>query len=73
MSRPLVNSALTNSLHILLEITGKDVLAKARTGSGKTAAYAVPVIQKILADKEVRLRLPLAYLVLLLVELNSLD
>lgn len=34
--------------------SGKDVLAKARTGSGKTAAYAVPMIQKILTEKEVR-------------------
>ena len=27
---------------------GKDVMAKARTGSGKTAAYCIPVIDKIL-------------------------
>lgn len=34
-------------------LEGKDVLAKAKTGSGKTASYAVPIVQKILAKKEV--------------------
>lgn len=32
-------------------IEGKDVLVRARTGSGKTAAFAIPVIQKILNCK----------------------
>lgn len=27
---------------------GKDILAKARTGSGKTGAFCIPVIQRIL-------------------------
>ncbi|KAM7368550.1 hypothetical protein PAMP_012882 [Pampus punctatissimus] len=35
-----------------LALEGKDLLARARTGSGKTAAYAVPVIQRILASKQ---------------------
>lgn len=39
---------------IPLALEGKDLLARARTGSGKTAAYAVPVIQRILASKQVR-------------------
>lgn len=39
---------------IPLALEGKDLLARARTGSGKTAAYAVPVIQRILAFKQVR-------------------
>jgi ATP-dependent RNA helicase DDX56/DBP9 len=30
------------------------VLARARTGSGKTGAYAIPAIQKVLEAKEVR-------------------
>ena len=38
---------------IPLAISGKDILARARTGSGKTAAYAIPVIQKILSTKHV--------------------
>lgn len=32
-------------------IEGKDVLVRARTGSGKTAAFAIPVIQKVLNSK----------------------
>lgn len=39
---------------IPLAIDGKDILARARTGSGKTGAYAIPVIQKILDHKKVR-------------------
>ncbi|XP_014673958.1 PREDICTED: probable ATP-dependent RNA helicase DDX56 [Priapulus caudatus] len=38
---------------IPLSLEGKDVLARARTGSGKTASYAIPVIQKILDRKQV--------------------
>uniref|UniRef100_A0AAQ5XDE0 RNA helicase n=1 Tax=Amphiprion ocellaris TaxID=80972 RepID=A0AAQ5XDE0_AMPOC len=37
---------------IPLALEGKDLLARARTGSGKTAAYAVPVIQRILTSKQ---------------------
>lgn len=37
------------AIPLLLE--GKDVLVRARTGSGKTAAFAIPVIQKILNNK----------------------
>jgi len=33
-------------------LDGKDVLAKGRTGSGKTGAFAIPVIQKILDGKK---------------------
>lgn len=38
------------AIPILLE--GKDVLLRARTGSGKTGAFAIPVIQRILNSKE---------------------
>ncbi|KAK0168734.1 hypothetical protein PV327_002505 [Microctonus hyperodae] len=37
------------TIGLLLE--GKDVLIRARTGSGKTAAFAIPLIQKILSNK----------------------
>jgi ATP-dependent helicase YprA (DUF1998 family) len=39
------------AIPILLE--GKDVLLRARTGSGKTGAFAIPVIQRILNSKQV--------------------
>ncbi|OCF37636.1 ATP-dependent RNA helicase DBP9 [Kwoniella heveanensis BCC8398] len=42
---------LVQAKAIPLLLDGKDVLARARTGSGKTAAYVVPAIQRILAAK----------------------
>ena len=45
---------LVQASAIPLALKGRDVLAKARTGSGKTGAFAVPIVQKILTDKEVR-------------------
>jgi len=38
---------------IPLSLEGKDVLARARTGSGKTAAFAIPLVQKLLLAKQV--------------------
>ncbi|XP_052098234.1 probable ATP-dependent RNA helicase DDX56 [Mytilus californianus] len=37
---------------IPLALEGKDILARARTGSGKTAAFSIPVVQKILQSKQ---------------------
>ncbi|EKX40607.1 hypothetical protein GUITHDRAFT_46656, partial [Guillardia theta CCMP2712] len=36
---------------IPLALQGKDILAKAKTGSGKTGAYALPILQKILQSE----------------------
>lgn len=38
---------------IPLLLEGKDMLVRARTGSGKTGAFVIPVLQKILEFKEV--------------------
>ena len=36
-----------------LALEGKDIIAKARTGSGKTAAYSIPIVQSLIATKKV--------------------
>jgi ATP-dependent RNA helicase DDX56/DBP9 len=40
---------------IPLALTGKDVMAKAPCGSGKTAAFVLPVVSSILTRKAVRI------------------
>jgi len=44
---------LVQAKAIPLLLEGKDVLARARTGSGKTAAYCVPAVQRVLDAKAV--------------------
>ncbi len=39
---------------IPLILAGRDILAKARTGSGKTGAYTIPLLHKILAMKKLK-------------------
>lgn len=41
----------TQSIKLSLE-DKKDIIARASTGSGKTAAYCIPIIQSILTDRE---------------------
>jgi hypothetical protein len=39
---------------IPLALEGRDILARAKTGSGKTAAYLLPILHSILKQKKVR-------------------
>lgn len=43
---------------IPLALQGRDVLARAKTGTGKTAAYLLPILQLILKRKEVSTSTP---------------
>ena len=45
---------LVQSKAIPLALEGRDVLARAKTGSGKTAAYLLPILHSILKRKVVR-------------------
>lgn len=45
---------LVQSKAIPLALNGRDVLARAKTGSGKTAAYLLPILHSILKRKQVR-------------------
>ena len=45
---------LVQSKAIPLALDGRDVLARAKTGSGKTAAYLLPTLHSILKRKQVR-------------------
>ena len=47
-----ITPTLIQEKGIPLILDGKDVLAKGRTGSGKTAVFAIPIIQKILDEKQ---------------------
>jgi ATP-dependent RNA helicase DDX56/DBP9 len=44
---------LVQSKAIPLALEGRDVLARAKTGSGKTAAYLLPILHLILKRKQV--------------------
>ncbi|TNF26609.1 MAG: DEAD/DEAH box helicase [Deltaproteobacteria bacterium] len=45
-------------------LEGKDILALAETGSGKTGAFAIPIIEQILRDKENEGDYPIRYVVM---------
>lgn len=44
---------LVQSKAIPLALNGRDILARAKTGSGKTAAYLLPILHSILKRKQV--------------------
>ncbi|KAI5843219.1 ATP-dependent RNA helicase dbp9 [Tricharina praecox] len=46
------NPTLVQAKAIPLALEGKDILARAKTGSGKTAAYLLPILHSILKTKE---------------------
>jgi ATP-dependent RNA helicase DDX56/DBP9 len=50
---------LVQSKAIPLALEGRDILARAKTGSGKTAAYLLPVLHLILKRKQVSPLYPL--------------
>ncbi|EZF15206.1 ATP-dependent RNA helicase DBP9 [Trichophyton rubrum D6] len=52
-SQKFSKPTLVQAEAIPLALSGKDILARAKTGSGKTAAYLIPIIQKILQKKAV--------------------
>ncbi|KAK9249260.1 P-loop containing nucleoside triphosphate hydrolase protein [Lipomyces tetrasporus] len=47
-----VRPTLVQAKAIPLAFEGKDILARAKTGSGKTAAYVIPIIEAIIRAKE---------------------
>lgn len=47
-----VTPTLIQEKGIPLILEGKDVLARGRTGSGKTAVFAIPIVQNILIEKQ---------------------
>ncbi|KAK5669934.1 hypothetical protein BDV3_004046 [Batrachochytrium dendrobatidis] len=67
-----VQPTLVQAKAIPLALEGKDILARARTGSGKTAAYCIPIIQKILTFKTNNASAPPAIRALILVPTREL-
>merc|ERR550537_330383 len=48
----LERPTLVQARGIPVALEGKDLLCRARTGSGKTLCYAVPMVQRLLAASE---------------------
>lgn len=47
-----VYPTVVQSQSLPLTLLGKDLLCKAKTGAGKTVAYALPVLQRVLTQKQ---------------------
>ncbi|KAH6576674.1 hypothetical protein BASA50_001879 [Batrachochytrium salamandrivorans] len=67
-----IHPTLVQSKAIPLALQGKDILARARTGSGKTSAYCIPIVQKILALKASKTSVAPAIRALILVPTREL-
>merc|ERR1719310_1925676 len=48
----LQRPTLVQSRGIPVALEGKDLLCRARTGSGKTLCYSIPLVQRLLAESE---------------------
>ncbi|PVG02046.1 DEAD-domain-containing protein [Serendipita vermifera] len=48
-----VKPTLVQAKAIPIALEGKDILCRARTGSGKTVAYCVPILERVLAGRNV--------------------
>ncbi len=51
-AKGLINPSPIQDQSIPVVLTGKDVIGIASTGTGKTAAFLIPLINKLVADKE---------------------
>jgi ATP-dependent RNA helicase DDX56/DBP9 len=67
-----VNPTLVQRRCIPLALSGKDLLVRARTGSGKTAAYGLPLLHKILTKKQLEPGCPAAIRAVVLVPTREL-
>jgi len=38
---------------IPMALSGRDILARAKNGTGKTGAYAIPLVERINPDKDI--------------------
>ncbi|CAM9170551.1 unnamed protein product [Chrysoparadoxa australica] len=63
---------LVQSKCLPLALSGKDLLVRARTGSGKTAAYALPLLHKILQAREANPNVPAGVKAVILVPTREL-
>ena len=53
MSCNLIFIFTTQEASIPIALTGRDVLARAKNGTGKTGAYAIPTLEKVDTSKPV--------------------
>lgn len=54
VSNQFEKPTLVQAAAIPLALNGRDIVARAKTGSGKTAAYVIPIINQILTKSVLR-------------------